>query len=251
MQRLLTGSLFVSKASPVRLSTFRAAKLNNRNVSFVNVTPKGVPFRKLCTETKVVEEKPKPPLVEPVAQQKPADVLKETESEIIPRAALALSCCAYSPLVVGSAVMAFASPPTAALASVLQLTYGAAFLGILGGIPWGCAITNYSRVGITPTEQQNAVLYSLGLLPPLMAWSCLLQPPKLGLLALVGGYGMTLFIDTSCHGMGRVPAWWTRLKFPMTLLLMLTLLIAFFYMPEVKVVELIALGHNAATQAAS
>jgi hypothetical protein len=177
----------------------------------------------------------------------PLNGVNETESKEIPRAALYFAACAYSPIMVGSGLIAFASPTTAAITSVIQLSYGSAFLALMGGVPWGAAMTNYARAGVTPTETQNISMYSLGLLPPMVAWSCMLQPTKFGLLALAAGYVMTLLIDSYCQRLGRLPAWWTRLTIPLALLVALGLLISFLSVPDVKVVELIAFGKAVTT----
>lgn len=95
----------------------------------------------------------------------------------------------------------------------LLVSYGAAILAFMGGTIWGFA----SRA--PEAGQTQAVLLGLSVLPALVAgfagWSA---------AALLLGFLGLLPLDRACLQRGLAPAWWMRLRLPLTAGVVLCLL---------------------------
>ncbi|MEQ8659619.1 MAG: DUF3429 domain-containing protein [Gammaproteobacteria bacterium] len=108
-------------------------------------------------------------------------------------------------------------PPRAA---TLALTaYGAVILSFLGGIQWGLASAAGAGAA-TWTRLGCAVL------PALVAWGALLLPPAAGFVLLALAFMVVLGADLVLHAQALVPAWYVRLRWPLTTVVTLCLLIA-------------------------
>jgi hypothetical protein len=88
--------------------------------------------------------------------------------------------------------------------------YGAAILSFMGGCRWGFAAAG---LGDGPVLKPLAI----SVLPALWAWAAVwLLPATLasGLLAL--GFGALYLNDTKATRSGGAPAWWARLRLPLS-----------------------------------
>ena len=65
------------------------------------------------------------------------------------------------------------------------------------------------------------------------------------------GYGATLMTDTYAVSLKRLPAWWMRLKYPLTGFVLLALALTLAFVPEPHILaQVIAIpAEHAATQA--
>ena len=91
--------------------------------------------------------------------------------------------------------------------------YGATILSFLGGVHWGAAITSPPKI-----RAQAVFVAQLGLsvVSPLLAWLALVLPAATGLLTLAVGLLAMLGIDVWSKRNGFIPAWYVRLRFPLS-----------------------------------
>ncbi|WP_298985034.1 DUF3429 domain-containing protein [uncultured Roseibium sp.] len=97
--------------------------------------------------------------------------------------------------------------------------YGAVILSFLGGIQWGLAISDASS-----TDNQVTRL-SLSVVPSLIAWAGLLLPLSTGLLVMVAAFALVLYQDVSASRSGDAPSWYPKLRMPLSLVVMASLLV--------------------------
>ena len=99
--------------------------------------------------------------------------------------------------------------PKLAAAHALS-AYGAAILSFLGGVHWGLAIAGEAvRTNLAPR-------LVLSVTPSLIAWSALLVPPAGGLLVLAASVAALLWIDLRMTRLAQAPAWYPKLRIPLT-----------------------------------
>lgn len=98
------------------------------------------------------------------------------------------------------------------------LAYGAAILSFMGGVQWGFAV---SASDITPRQMFNRL--SLSVAPALVAWGALLLPLGLGLIALAVSFIFVLLIDLRTVNRLGAPAWYPKLRWPLTICAVLSL----------------------------
>ena len=114
-------------------------------------------------------------------------------------------------------------PELVGTASDALATYGAIILSFLGGIQWGFA------TGHAYAARENDALLrrlSVSVLPSLVAWTALLAPREPGLVILAGAFLLVLLVDIRAAGSNRAPAWYPSLRWPLTLLVVASLLVA-------------------------
>ena len=89
--------------------------------------------------------------------------------------------------------------------------YGSSILSFLGAVHWGVALRS-SVDGVSGTRD---FVYSVT--PSLVAWLASLMRPSEGLLLLTGGFGAAFLYDSLRFGNGSaVPAWYRRLRLPLS-----------------------------------
>lgn len=128
----------------------------------------------------------------------------------IPRDAALLGFAGLIPFLGLSLLAIAAGGETGALALRGLVLYGAAILSFMGGCRWGFAAAGLG---------EGAVLKPLAVsvLPALWAWGAVwLLPASLasGLLAL--GFGALYLDDAKATRTGAAPAWWARLRLPLS-----------------------------------
>jgi hypothetical protein len=137
----------------------------------------------------------------------------------VPTAARWLGGLGLVPFAGLAAGAAFADPePRHALLSSL-LAYGASVLSFLGGIHWGLAISQ-SR----PSNELWQRL-SLSVLPSLIAWSALMTRGATAFGLLSAGLVVMLWIDLRATRAGITPSWYPRLRWPLSTMAVLSLLV--------------------------
>lgn len=102
------------------------------------------------------------------------------------------------------------------------LGYGAVILSFLGGIHWGLAIAP----GAQPAEPGLRVRLAWSVVPSLVGWAALLVTPVTGLFALAAAFAAMLGIDLRASRLGLAPAWYPKLRVPLTLTVVAALLAA-------------------------
>ena len=102
------------------------------------------------------------------------------------------------------------------------LSYGSVILSFLGGIHWGMAIAPRA----TPDTAGLGLRLAWSVVPSLVGWAALLVPPITGLLALAAAFAVALGVNLRATKLRAAPAWYPRLRVPLTLTVVTALLVA-------------------------
>lgn len=141
----------------------------------------------------------------------------------IPKVALALALAGLIPFVWGALTMAVPGLATWVnmtllphmTGPVIQVRYGVVILCFMAGVFWGFAAR--------AEGPQAAVVYVLSVIPALYIFFNLGTTPEGTALSLIIGFAGLLAIDWHCWRNGLAPAWWMRLRLPVTGVVLLTL----------------------------
>ena len=101
------------------------------------------------------------------------------------------------------------------------LAYGAIILSFLGGIQWGLAIARPG--GASPDTLGGRLIVSIT--PSLAAWGALLVPERAGLILLALSIAAMLWVDLRATRLGQAPAWYPRLRIPLSCAVIATLVL--------------------------
>ena len=101
--------------------------------------------------------------------------------------------------------------------------YAATILAFMGGVHWGLAIADHGSA--TGTGSSWARL-GASVVPALVGWLALLLAPPPGLLVLAAAFILLLLGDLAAVRRGLAPAWYPRLRMPLTGIVVLCLLAA-------------------------
>ena len=129
-----------------------------------------------------------------------------------PLAPLVLGLAGLLPAAFAAALGWFAAPDLQATGVQLGITYAALILSYLGGMWWGIAVTRAGPDGLWG-------LLGLAVVPSLFALGCLLlagAQPALAATLLAMAILATLPVDALLQGAGLAPAWWMRLRVPLS-----------------------------------
>ena len=97
--------------------------------------------------------------------------------------------------------------------------YAALILSFLGGVQWGLTIAHGGADGMW-----GRLL--LAVAPSLAGWCTLLTAPRAGPLLLAAAFVAVLAVDLRAHARGLVPRWYRRLRWPLTVTVVVSLLLA-------------------------
>jgi hypothetical protein len=89
--------------------------------------------------------------------------------------------------------------------------YGAIILSFLGGIHWGLAIAAVPQCDDTLWRR-----IALSIMPSLVAWVALLTPSSIGFLVLAAAFVAMLLVDLRASRMHEAPAWYPKLRWPLS-----------------------------------
>lgn len=126
-----------------------------------------------------------------------------------PAPALVLGWLGLLPFPAAAGVFAMGPPQLAGPALLALLTYSAVVLSFLSGVRWGVEIT-------LPAPRWREL--ALSAVAPAAAWVLLALPftdPRWQLGGFVGVYLLQWLADT--HAPDEIPAWYRRLRTPLTL----------------------------------
>lgn len=148
------------------------------------------------------------------------------QDQTVPSAALWLGGAGALPFVafVGTALLApggLADSAQHALA-----IYGAIILSFLGGIQWGLAISG--PIGDADGGAASNRLYrrlTISVVPALLGWTGLLLPRDVGIVVLATAFALVLIFDLHAARSGDAPPWYPRLRWPLTLIAIGTLVL--------------------------
>lgn len=140
----------------------------------------------------------------------------------VPHLAKVLGAAGLLPFMVGAGYLLF-GPLSAAQYVFNALTiYGAVILSFMGAIHWGLALTR--------PEHETARWYGIGVVPALLGWGAALVglagAYMLALSLLGAGFALVLAVDRLSVSAGFAPRWYLRLRWPLTLVVLVCLAVA-------------------------
>jgi Protein of unknown function (DUF3429) len=142
-------------------------------------------------------------------------------SATIPTAVLALSIAGVLPFI-GLALAPlwglepFGRPPLVVLA-----LYGAINLSFMGAVHWGLAMGDYGG------PRDATWTYLASVIPALLGWFALaFFPQAVALRLMAAAFVLLLLYDVGSVRRGFAPAWYTNLRWPLTLIVAASLLFA-------------------------
>ena len=103
------------------------------------------------------------------------------------------------------------------------LSYGAVILSFLGGIHWGVEIT---RSAASPEDGINATRLAISVVPSLAGWTALGLEARYGLALLAVAFVAHLLLDIRSTRQGLMPAWYSKLRTPLTTIVVVALIVA-------------------------
>lgn len=136
------------------------------------------------------------------------------------KAALYLGYAGLLPFVGGALAVWLVPSPYAAFGHAMILAYGVAIASFMGGVQWG--------LGIKAGLEGNALFRVLGIsvLPALVAWAAAMAPFPLPYLGLIMAFILVLRVDSVLTREGLAPAWYPKLRRPLTYIVVASLVIA-------------------------
>lgn len=102
--------------------------------------------------------------------------------------------------------------------SVLLTTYAAIILSFMGGVYWGMAMAS-------PARGRNR-WYAIGVLPALIGWCATMLTPAAGLMLMGAAFAGVYALDLAAVAQGLAPPWYRRLRRPLTVGVIISLMIA-------------------------
>lgn len=103
--------------------------------------------------------------------------------------------------------------------------YGAVILSFLGGVHWGLAMSRYGGAASSAVSGRWVIL---SVLPPLAGWAAVVFAHSDALPLLAAAFALMMFIDLRTVKNGCAPLWYPKLRWPLTVVVMLCLLVAAF-----------------------
>lgn len=140
--------------------------------------------------------------------------------EPLPRIALILGGLGLIPFIIGT-VFEIAGGP--GWGSPALRYYAATILAFMGGVHWGLAI---GIRGDQRTTDQIRLQLVASVLPSLVAWLALLMPMTQGMTTMAAAFLLLFAGDLLAVKRGWAPAWYPRLRMPLTSVVVLCLLAA-------------------------
>jgi hypothetical protein len=136
------------------------------------------------------------------------------EATQVPRTAAWLGATGLIPFVTASLALWTLPSHDAALITPLLLTYAAIILSFMGAVHWGLAMA---------AGAGTARWFVSSVVPALVGWCALMLAPRaacaLFAIAFVAVYGL----DHVAIAAGRAPAWYRRLRMPLTVVVVTSL----------------------------
>lgn len=137
----------------------------------------------------------------------------------IPKVALWLGGLGLLPFVASAVALYLFDEPMHDMASLSLKVYGAVILSFLGGVHWGLAVARPEQPSDT---QARTLIYSV--IPSIVGWAALLLPTPAALLTLAVAFVIMLVFDLSRTKAGLAPAWYPKLRWPLSTGAVLSLL---------------------------
>jgi len=142
-------------------------------------------------------------------------------STAIPTAALTLGAMGLIPFVGLLFAEIWALEPFGRAPTLVLAQYAATTLSFMGAIHWGLAMGEYGG------RRDNSWAYAVSVVPGLIAWFALaFFPLTVALGIMAAAYVLLLFYDLSAVRRGAAPGWYSRLRPPLTFVVVPCLIFA-------------------------
>ena len=148
-----------------------------------------------------------------------------TRSSRVPPAAVWLGVFGALPFVSIAGLSLFLESPNRELASFAITAYGALILSFLGGVHWGLAIAGY---GPGHTANDTVRRLAVSVVPSLIGWAALFFPRPVGAVILAVAFGALVLFDVYATRNLEAPAWYPKLRLPLTSLVIAALMVSAF-----------------------
>ncbi len=138
----------------------------------------------------------------------------------VPIPALALGWAGALPFVGGATAMVLGSEPVELTTYFYLMSYASLILAFLGAVHWGLALAG---------DRVEWSWYGLSVVPALLGWvSYGLIDPVHRVAVLAVAYVGVFMVDIQAVKKGLAPAWYTKLRKPLTVLVLICLAVVGF-----------------------
>lgn len=144
--------------------------------------------------------------------------LSVSESSAIPPAALWLGYSGLVPFVVLAVALWFLPGPEQTVAHDALLAYAAIILSFMGAVHWGLAMNS--------SNPATGWQFGASVVPPLLAWFAIFTPPLINSGILIAAFAGLCAFDGYVARTGGTPAWYPRLRVPLTAVVVISLIVA-------------------------
>ncbi|MFT5448071.1 MAG: hypothetical protein ACI9DC_003250 [Gammaproteobacteria bacterium] len=127
----------------------------------------------------------------------------------VPRAATWLGASGLIPFVAGAAALWMLPTAHTSIAADVLIGYGAIILTFMGAVHWGLAMARGAAPGM-------ARWFAISVVPALIGWCALMMPPLTALTMLALAFTAVFAMDNAAIAAGLAPAWYRRLRAPLT-----------------------------------
>jgi hypothetical protein len=139
----------------------------------------------------------------------------------VPPSAAWLGALGFIPFAALAATLPFAAGDLKSDLTYALLAYGAIILSFLGGVHWGLAIGSTAPAAAAALKGRLL----LSVIPSLVAWAALVVPARSGLFTLAAAIALMLVVDIRATRAGAAPAWYPRLRIPLSCAVAASLLV--------------------------
>ena len=135
----------------------------------------------------------------------------------VSRPAAVLGAAGLIPFIAGAAYLLLGPLPMAQYVFNALIGYGAVILSFMGAIHWGLALR-------ATADQAPGAWFAISVVPALLGWGAALLglagAHRSALLILMIGFIGVLLLDRQAIRQGLAPAWYWRLRWPLTLVVL-------------------------------
>ncbi len=146
------------------------------------------------------------------------DKIAPMSQRAVPRFVVWLGYAGLAPFVASTVAFLIAPPRLHGFVLYSLLTYSAVILSFLGAIHWGLAMRDE---GVS-----SRVQLGLSVVPALVGWVALALSPTMSFVVLIVAFVVLYTADTCAARFGLTPTWYPRLRLPLTVVVVLSLIMS-------------------------
>lgn len=150
----------------------------------------------------------------------------ETQDKTIPPPAWMLGAAGLIPFVGLSLALVADIGVSRPLATLALMTYGAVILSFMAGVHWGLAMAAGAQRNDAGSTGIGFFDYAASVVPALVGWFALLYfDPGPAMAVIAAAFAGLLGYDFNVIRRGLAPRWYAALRFPLTIVVVLSLLL--------------------------